>query len=216
MQDKKTIYDKILFIDFDGTITSQETLEGVMHRTIDPKLYKEKRQEMLSGKITLSEALHLGFATIPSQKIHTIMDYVRDVPIRDGFLGLLELMKEKNIPVVIISGGLKPYVEEKLKPYKNLLLDIHSVDLDYSGEYMRLVSDYEEDGEIMQKTLVMAKYNYDYAICIGDSFTDFNMSKASDLVFARDILAKFLEKQGIPYEPWEDFNDIKNYFLKHF
>lgn len=216
MQDKKFIYDKILFIDFDGTITSQETLEGVMHRTIEPKLYKEKQQEMLSGKITLSEALHFGFGTIASHKIDIIMNYVRSIPIRDGFFDLLKLMKEKDIPVVIISGGLRPYVEEKLKPYKNLLLDIHSVVLDYSGEYMRLVSDYEEDGEIMQKTLVMAKYNYNYGICIGDSFTDFNMSQASDLIFARDILAQFLKKQGISYVPWEDFNNIKNYFLKHF
>lgn len=209
------MYDKILFIDFDGTITSEETLEGVMGLTIDPRIYKEKQQQMLSGKITLSEALHYGFGTIPSDKIDLIKSYVRKVPIRDGFTDLLSAMKEMNIPVVVISGGLKPYVEEKLKPYSNLILNIHSVDLDCSAEYMRLVSHYENDGEIMQKTLVMAEYQYKYAICIGDSFTDFNMAKASDLVFARDILADYLKKQNIPYEPWENFFDVRDYLAKH-
>ena len=40
------MYDTILFLDFDGTITSEETLEGSMRRTIDPDLYKEKQKEI--------------------------------------------------------------------------------------------------------------------------------------------------------------------------
>jgi 2-hydroxy-3-keto-5-methylthiopentenyl-1-phosphate phosphatase len=208
------MYDKIMFIDFDGTITKKETLDGSMKLTIDPDLYKEKHKEMLSGKITLSEALHIGFNTVPSDKLPVIMDFVRTIPIRDGFLDLLKTMKDMNIPVVVISGGLKPYIEEKLEPYKNLLLDIYSVDLDCSGPYMRLVSDFEKDGEIMQKPLVMAKYDYKHAICIGDSYTDFRMACASQLVFARDVLSDLLKKQRVPFESWEDFNDIKGYFLK--
>ena len=208
------MYEKIMFIDFDGTITKRETLDGSMKLTIDPSLYKEKQKEMLSGKITLSEALHIGFNSVPSSKLPIIMDFVRTVPIRDGFLELLKTMKEKDIPVVVISGGLKPYIEEKLEPYKDLIMDIYSVDLDCTGEYMRLVSEYEGNGEIMQKTKVMAKYNFNYAICVGDSYTDFRMARASQLIFARDVLAEFLKKQNIPYEPWEDFYDIRDYFVK--
>ncbi len=208
------MYEKIMFIDFDGTITKQETLDGSMKLTIDPDLYKEKHREMLNGKITLSEALHIGFETVPSSKLPIIMDFVRTVPVRKGFMELLTTMKEMKIPVIVISGGLKPYIEEKLEPYKDLILDIYSVDLDCTGEYMRLVSEYEEAGEIMQKTKVMAKYDYKYAICIGDSYTDFRMARASQLVFARDVLAEFLEKQSIPYEPWNDFYDIRDFFIK--
>ncbi len=208
------MYEKIMFIDFDGTITKQETLDGSMKLTIDPDLYKEKHREMLNGKITLSEALHIGFETVPSSKLPIIMDFVRTVPVREGFMELLTTMKEMKIPVIVISGGLKPYIEEKLEPYKDLILDIYSVDLDCTGEYMRLVSEYEEAGEIMQKTKVMAKYDYEYAICVGDSYTDFRMARASQLVFARDVLVEFLEKQSIPYEPWDDFYDIRDYFIE--
>lgn len=202
------MYDTIIFIDFDGTVTSEETLEGAMRLCVDPEQYEEKAREMFSGKLTLAEVLHYGFSKIPSSRIGDICAYVRGVPVRPGFEELLQYAKKLEIPVVIISGGLQPCVEEKLAPYRDLLLDIYSVDLDCSGPFMRLVSDYEDGGEIMSKTQVMARYDYRRALCIGDSYTDIRMAKASQMVFARDALAKTLDQMGVPYTPWSDFFDI--------
>ncbi len=208
------MYDRILFLDFDGTITSEETLEGSMRLTIDPALYQEKQRDMLDGKITLGQALHMGFETIPSEKLPLIMEYVRGVPVRPGFDELLAAMESVNIPVVVISGGLRPCIEEKLAPYRSRLLGVHSVDLDVSGPFMRLISGYEASGDLLEKTLVMKQYDYKTAICAGDSFTDIRMAMASQLVFARDNLAKVLDQKGAPYVPWEDFFDVRDYILK--
>ena len=207
------MYHRILFLDFDGTITSEETLEGCMALSIDRELYKQKQQEMMEGKITLAEALHQGFATIPAHKLPLMMDYVRGVPVRPGFKELLLAMKEEGIPVVVISGGLKPCIEEKLEPYRDLIMDVYSVNVEEEGGTLKLISDYEEKGDMMEKTLIMKKYDYEESICAGDSFTDIRMAKASDMVFARDRLAKILEKEGIDYIPWEDFYDIKDKIL---
>lgn len=49
---------------------------------------------------------------------------------------------------------------------------------------------------------------YDSSIGIGDSFTDCNMARAVDRVFARDVLAEYLEKQKLAYTPFEDFYSI--------
>ena len=211
---REAMYDTILFLDFDGTITSEETLEGSMRLAIDPAIYEGKNRELIEGKFTLAEVLQMGFSTIPSYKYDAIMDYVRKVPIRKGFRDLILAMEELGIPVVVISGGLKPYVMEKLGPFQDRLLGIHSVDLDYSGDFMRLLPEYEEDGELMQKTLVMDQYDYKRAICVGDSMTDVGMAKACQLVFARDLLAKLLDKDGVAYVPWNNFHDIKDYILK--
>lgn len=197
-------------MDFDGTITAEDTLDGCMRRTIDPVVYDVKHNEMLSGKITLSQAIHMAFGMIPSSRFSEMMEYVRGVPIRKGFDDLLAAMKEQGTPVVVVSGGLKPYVEEKLAPYRDRLLDIHSVELDLSDRYMRLVSEYEECGDLLQKTLVMSRYDYKTAICVGDSHSDVRMAKASQLVFARDLLAKLLEKQGVHYIPWSDFYEVRD------
>lgn len=206
----KTYHDTILFVDFDGTITNEDTFEGSMHRIIDPALYREKSEEMFAGKLTLAEVLHLGFSTISSARLPDILDYVRSIPVRPGFPELLDTMWELEIPVVVISGGLQPYVEDKLMPYRDRLLAVHSVGLDCSGQFMRLISDYEGNGEIIQKTLIMAQYDYHRAICVGDSYTDVNMAKNSQTVFARDTLAEILGRQGTPFIPWKDFYDIRD------
>jgi len=202
------MYETMLFIDFDGTITSEETLEGAMRLCIDAADYAEKEKELLAGKLSLAEAVHYAFSHIPSSRIEEIKAYVRGVPVRPGFGELLQLAKERGIPAVVISGGLRPCVEEKLAPWRELLLDVYSVDVDCSGETIRLVSEYEGGGEIMSKVRVMERYGYRRAVCIGDSYTDIKMAKASQAVYARDTLAATLEKLGVPYTPWTDFFDI--------
>ncbi len=204
------MFDKILFLDFDGTITEEDTLNGSLKRMIDPHIYEEKNRELLEGKYTLNEVLRMGFSLIPSAKMPDILDYVRSVPIRPGFEDLLISMKALDIPVVVISGGLKPYIEEKLAPYRDKILDVYSIEVDTSGEFISLLPEYEEGGELMQKTRIMQQYDYKTAICVGDSHTDVRMSLASDIVFARDLLAVLLVKQGVSFQKWEDFVAVRD------
>ena len=53
-----------------------------MRLCIDPALYEEKARELLAGKRTLAETLHLAFGMIPSERLNDILAYVRGVPIR--------------------------------------------------------------------------------------------------------------------------------------
>lgn len=202
------MYDTILFLDFDGTITSEETLEGSMQLCIDPSFYQAEKEALNAGERSLAETLHLAFSVIPSAKMDLILDYVDQVPLRPGFEELLDLANDLAIPVVVISGGLEAYIERKLAPFKDKILAFHGVGVDLSGEYIKLTSDFETDGELVQKTLIMDRYEYKKAISVGDNITDYRMALASDRVFARDTLARILGKKGIPFSPWEDFYDV--------
>lgn len=203
------IYNQILFIDFDGTITSEETLDGSMRMCVEPTLYAEKAKEMMEGKLTLAQTLRLAFENIPASRLPDILEYVRGVPIRPGLGELLDAMAERGIPVVVISGGLQPYVEEKLAPYREKLLAVHSVGVDTSGPGIRLLSDYERDGELLDKLLIMAQYAYKEAACVGDGHTDIRMAMQCGRVFARDVLAQAMQKAGKAYTPWNDFFDVR-------
>ena len=121
---------------------------------------------------------------------------------------LSDKMKEMEIPVVVISGGVRQFSERKLTPYMDELTDLHAVTLSTENDEMHLISQYDDGNELLKKTDVMALYDYEYAIGIGDSFTDMNMAQAVDTIFARDVLAKYLEKQGKSYIPYEDFFDV--------
>ncbi|WP_206458231.1 HAD-IB family phosphatase [Anaerovorax sp. IOR16] len=202
------MYKKIIFVDFDGTITMEDTLDGAMRLFVSKEEYEEKLNELIHGKITLSEALHMVFDHTPSNRFHEIMEYVETIEIRDGFSEFLDEMNSVGIPVVIISGGLRQLLEAKIGKYKDHFLGVHYVDLDLSGEKMKLVSQYDDGKELLKKTEIMEQYDYESAICIGDSYTDINMAGASDVVFARDILADYLKKEGRCYIPWNNFYDV--------
>ena len=82
------------------------------------------------------------------------------------------------------------------------------MDLDTSGPGMKLVSPYDDGNELLKKTDVMALYDYRHAIGIGDSFTDMKMSLAVDTIFARDVLAAYLQKMGRQFLLYDTFFDV--------
>lgn len=202
------MYKTIVFVDFDGTITMEDTLVGAIRLFADPAEFRLYSEKLAKGEMTLSQVVRHAFDGAPSERLPRMLEYVKSVPLRPGFSEFLEEMDRRGIPVVVISGGVRQFVEEKLAPFRSRLLGVHAVDLDVSGPEMHLISQYDDGDELLKKTEVMALYPCEYAVGIGDSFTDRKMSRAVDAMFARDILAQYLQSHGVPYRPYEDFFDV--------
>lgn len=206
------MYDTIVFADFDGTITMEDTLVGAIRLFAGEEEFQVYNQKLAKGEMTLSQVVRYAFDGAPSDRLPRMLEYVRSVPLRPGFEDFLDEMDRRGVPVVVISGGMRQFVEQTLAPFRDRLLGLHAVDLDVSGPQMRLISAYDDGNELLKKTDVMALYEYRHAVGIGDSFTDRNMSRAVDTIFARDILAQYLEKLGEPYLPYETFYDVIRQF----
>lgn len=202
------MYDTIVFVDFDGTITVEDTLVGAIRLFTSPEEFHLYNRKLAQGEMTLSQVVRYAFDGAPSDRLPRMLDYVRSVPLRPGFSDFLDEMDRLHIPVVVISGGVRQFVEQTLAPLRHRFLGLHAVDLDVSGPQMRLISAYDDGNELLKKTDVMALYDYRRSVGIGDSFTDRNMARAVDTIFARDILAQYLEKLAAPYLPYEDFYDV--------
>jgi 2-hydroxy-3-keto-5-methylthiopentenyl-1-phosphate phosphatase len=43
---------------------------------------------------------------------------------------------------------------------------------------------------------------------VGDGFSDRCVALAAERVFARDGLAAYLRREGVPFEPFDDFHDV--------
>lgn len=202
------MYRTIVFVDFDGTITMEDTLEGAIRLFTPEEEYRAMRQKLVDGQLTLSQVVRCAFDGAPPERLPAMLDYVDGVELRPGFPEFLDEMEKRHIPVAVISGGIRQFVERKLAPFRHRLLGLHAVDLDVSGPSMRLISPCDDGNELLKKTAVMELYSYGHAIGIGDSFTDRNMALAADTVFARDELARYLQKLGRPYIPYESFFDV--------
>ena len=180
-----------------------------MANSLIPEMVKQVVPEMIARRMTLGEGVRRMVEAIPSSRYGEIIEYVMAVPIRPGLEELLDFLASRDVPFIIISGGLRGMVEARLGTLARLVQRIYALDVDTSGEQIKIIAPFEGDTELMDKTRVIAQHPVDEIISIGDGYTDIKMALESHIVFARDVLANSLEKMGKDFIPWNDFFDIR-------
>jgi len=197
----------MVFCDFDGTITVEETFVGMLKEfaTLD---YSEYGRRLGEGRISLRDAVRQLVESIPADRYDAVIDYIRAKPLRRGFAEFVDDLHRRKIPLVIVSGGLQQSVETRLEAFLDRVHAVHAARLQISGEHLTVASAYESEEELVAKTRVMRRYRFEEAIAIGDGITDRNIALAADRVFARGYLRAYLESNGKPFVDWSDFFDV--------
>lgn len=203
---------RIVFCDFDGTITSEETFVAML-KYFAPELSSQILPEIYALRLTLREGVRQILESIPSERYPEIIEFSHSKSMRRGLVELLDFLDEKGIPFVVISGGIRGMVETVLGDLVHRVESIYAVDLDTTGHQLRVISAFEGDTELMAKVDVMSQYKGE-AIAIGDSVTDLKMALAAPVVFARDRLAQYLDERQKAYIPWNDFLDIRDHLAQ--
>ncbi|MFM2430836.1 MAG: hypothetical protein RLZZ511_2049 [Cyanobacteriota bacterium] len=204
---------RIVFCDFDGTITTEETFVALL-RQFTPDLADTLMAEIYAKRLTLREGVRQMLTSIRSEQYLAIVAFAQAKAIRPGFDRFLDFLEANQVPFVLISGGITVMVETVIGDRKSRMAGIHAIDLDTQGEFLTPISRFEAGSEFVAKVNVMAEYPCDEAIAIGDSITDLNMAMAAPVVFARDRLATYLQEANKPYYAWEDFDDIRQQLAK--
>jgi 2-hydroxy-3-keto-5-methylthiopentenyl-1-phosphate phosphatase len=200
---------RIVFCDFDGTITIAETFVAMITK-FAPGVSAIVLPETYAKRVTLRQGVRQMLESIPSSRYPEIIEFTRSQPIRAGFVEFLDFLKTEQIPIVIVSGGLQGMVEAVLEPYLDRIEAIHAIDLDTLGDRLQVKSRYEGGTEMVAKAEIMTKYGADESIAIGDSITDWNMAMAASIVFARPPLTDYLDERQKSYLAWDNFLDIRD------
>lgn len=211
---------KIVFCDFDGTITAVETFVATL-KEFAPELSKEILPQIFNRSVTLRQGVRRLLESIPSRLYDDVLAYSDDKLLREGLGELLLWLQDKEIPFVVISGGLKDMVKRVLSrsfsngiPLTSLVKDIVGVDMNRDGEFCKVYSQFEGGDELVAKVEAMSLYPAEIQVAIGDSVTDINMALKADIVFARDRLMDYLNKENKSYYRWENFLDIRNSLIQ--
>lgn len=212
---RENLSKRVVFCDFDGTITAVETFAGML-KEFAPDLSVKLLPKIYAKRLTLREGVRQILGTIPSKRYPEIIEYTQDKPIRPGLDELIDFLDQQGVPFVVISGGLRGMVEKVLSrrqganPLIERVASISAADVDTSGDYLRVHSEFEADTELVSKVRVMAKFPAEEQIAIGDSLTDVNMALHVDVVFARDRLIQYMEEENKSYIRWNDFFDVRD------
>ncbi|MBI9076682.1 MAG: HAD-IB family phosphatase [Desulfatibacillum sp.] len=203
-------HKNIIFCDFDGTITVQETFSTMLMEMLPDKA-RQVLEQIYAGKSTLAQGVRMLVESLPSSAYGDIIDFCQGKEIRPGFVEFLDFLDQHQTPFVLVSGGLHVMVQAILGPLTKRLAGIYSLSLDLNGPFMKVLADFEEGDELLAKARVMQMYNYRNSIAIGDGVTDLNMGLAAQTVFARASLAKYFRSNQLDYIPFEDFFEIRDH-----
>lgn len=199
---------RMVFCDFDGTITVEETLRKVLLAFI-PDTAARVLAELDAGTRTLRDGLQELVAALPSRLHDDIIAFTAEEPVRPGFGELLEYLAVQDVPFVVVSSGFRFYIEARLAPWRTHIQAIHALEPDLSGSCMRLRLTHDHPREALPKEWVLRGYPCAERIAIGDSLSDFEMVKAADRVFARDRLLRHLQERAMPATAYQDFFDVR-------
>lgn len=200
---------KVVFSDFDGTITARETFVEVLRR-FAPEAAERLIGRMYTLEVPLREGVRAIVRTIPSDRYPQIIDHVRHAPTWPGLVDLLDFLDARGVPFVVVSGGFRGIVEAVLGPLLSRIHAVHAAEVATSGSHLDVSSPFEDDTELVSKVRVMEAYPATERVAIGDSVTDLSMALAADLVFARDRLCRYLDERARPHLHWRDFLDVRD------
>ncbi|MEY2857425.1 MAG: hypothetical protein RLZZ74_1737 [Cyanobacteriota bacterium] len=205
---------RVVFCDFDGTITTKDTFVTVLEK-FAPETAAQILPAIYRREITLKAGIGKTLGSIPARDYPAMIEFMTEQPVRPGLKDFIEFLNNATIPFVIISGGLIGMVKAVLEHQGllNSVTAIYAGEVDTTGDFLQPYSSISSDTEFVAKAIAMNKYSAQEKIAIGDSVTDINMSLAADVVFARDRLQHYLDLENKSYIQWHDFFEIRDYLV---
>jgi 2-hydroxy-3-keto-5-methylthiopentenyl-1-phosphate phosphatase len=203
-----------IFIDYDGTITEEDTIIAIMEE-FAPQEWVKLKEETLSRQISVRKGVGGMFSLLSSEKKRAIISFAKKrTRIREGFGDFLRFCEANNFDFRVLSGGLDFYIYpilERLVPREKVVCNR----ADVSAPNIQVVWAYPCDPYChldCGACKVSLIRTYDpasfYRVLIGDSVTDFGAAEIADRVIARGSLLSQCQERGIPATPFNHFHDV--------
>lgn len=208
-----------VFCDFDGTITTRDTVDVLLTELADPQ-WEVIEEEWVQGKIGSRECMSQQIPLIRGgwNRVREILDTLE---ITEGFSAFVEWCRARAIPVAVVSDGLDrviQYILEKNEIVVDKIFSNHLVESE-TGEFSLHFSPAPrlsgcQSGVCKCKVVGPAGAYQTIRTVIGDGRSDFCWSKEADLLFAKGKLINFCDEQGLGHNPFNSFFEVTN-MLNH-
>lgn len=208
---------KAYLIDFDGTITIQDTLQYLLDK-YGMKNWREIDHKVEKGLLSEREALTLEMQSLKIKLSDVLEELLEVIQIRDGFQNFYEYCKKNNHFIGVVSAGFQQIIAPILQKHgftlsiyaNHLIMD----DRNYGWQYTNTIPFLPHCQHSICKCFPMyelleKKYQ---VIFIGDGLTDFCIAKQCEYVYALkgSVLEVMLREISKKYLSFSTFNDILN------
>ena len=201
-----------VLVDFDDTAAEQNVAELLLKRFGDPT-WQDVRRQFRDAQLTLNEYQEITFRNIRADR-DSMQSYVKqNANLRPYFKELWCYCFSNNIPMAIVSQGLDFYIEALLEQEGVAQIPVHAVNTRFTPGGLTYQYHYARPGQERlgnSKGLIVDGYRQQghYIFYAGDGISDFEGATRADMLFAHRRLAEECSLQGIPFEPFSDFQGM--------
>lgn len=207
----------MILSDFDGTISLKDVTDAILEQFADPR-YEQVEQEWLEGKIGSKSCMSQQVALIEARK-KELDDFLTTIEIDPYFADFVQFITERKWALQVVSDGLDYAIQTVLAQFD---LPIFANQLLYNGDKSWQISfPYANDSCLKQSGnckchhLAEQKKQAPMIIYIGDGASDFCVVPHADLIFAKDKLIDYCQKNQLAHVPFRHFGEIQEYLSQH-
>lgn len=204
--------------DFDGTATTEDIGDQVSIRFAGRAHWQEAEDAYARGEFGFGELLSRIFAPVTATPEEIAAFALERAVWRDGFPEFVEACRSAGWPFLVVSAGLDVYIEPVLARLPGTLrahLELRSNLARCSPRGLRVA--FRGDGALdcgrcgfCKAEVVRELQGRGHRVLfVGDGGGDRCGARAADRVFARRSLARWCRAEGLPFEPFERFGEVR-------
>lgn len=206
-----------VLVDFDGTACTVDVAEQMLIAFGDPS-WPEYEQAVGRGEIGLREAIQAQNAMIDATHEELVSFALANCPLDPTFAPFVEWLETQGVPTAIVSDGFGFYIEPILRAAGLARLPVISNEQLFDAEDrlagLRFVNGNLECvgcGTCKMQAVQRHRAMHGPVAFIGEGQTDRYGALYADLVFAKDALVAHCKRDGVAFQSWTDFDDIRRF-----
>ncbi|CCK71581.1 putative phosphoric monoester hydrolase KNAG_0H01660 [Huiozyma naganishii CBS 8797] len=217
----------VIFTDFDGTVTWQDSND---YLTDTEGFGKEERlrifEGVLDGTTTFRDGFERMINSIKTPLPENLQILEKHIQLDPGFKKTFEWAQENGVPLIVVSSGMNPIIKHLLTSMvgedsiDKIDIIANDVELDADQKMKIIYRDDTPFGHDKSQSINKYKAEFEkdlkdneerpvYFYC-GDGISDLSAAKECDLLFAKrgKDLVTFCRRQNVPYHEFDTFSDI--------
>ncbi|RKL62991.1 phosphoserine phosphatase [Thermoanaerobacteraceae bacterium SP2] len=205
----------VFFVDFDGTITKEDTCDAMV-KAFAKGDWESLDKRWQQGELSTEECARETFKMFDADENYLKRFLQENMEIDNHFISFVNLCREKGYGLYILSDGYDFNIKVVLKKYSLTDIPFYANELVIDGRNFDIRCPYSSKScsrcgvcktEIMQKL----KSEGSLAVYIGDGYSDICPAQSADKVFAKRKLLEYCKKNKLPAMEFNDFSDIINW-----
>ncbi len=204
---------RALVVDFDGTACRQDVSELLLVRFGDPS-WPEYDDAVDRGEMGLREAAGRQSAMLRGSREEMLAHALAHAELDPTFPSFVGWAEAHDLPLALVSDGFAFYIEPILEANGLGRLKVITNELVFDGDRpeLRHPNGHPECvGCGTCKMLAVTRFQAAYGpvAFVGEGQSDRYGALYADLVFAKDDLVRICAEDGVPFVPWDTFDDVR-------